>query len=339
MIKKNLFFGLLLLLPFALNAGGVSEKNLVNTQAMDVSGLESISITYGADDIVFLESQDSQLVIKEYMTRDNKDYYAKITRSGSSLEIKEGKRPRVWNFSSKVEVYMPKAIGGSLTCRVGSGNIDSKIPELIFSGITLHTSSGDITAGNISAQTCAITVSSGSINVGKIIADTEIGAASGSIRLAEVSGDSHEIRSSSGKITIGSISGSESRISCSSGNIEIGEARRGMFYINSSSGGIHISSFDGKGTFDASSGDIKIDFMTPRGDIVFKVTSGSISMALPKASSFTLDAESSSGNVTLSSSDSGEKTRKQSILYSTGPSPAFTIKAKTSSGSINVELK
>ena len=337
MKKVSLYF-LFALVPLALFAGGVSDKDLVNTQSVDITGIQSISIRYGAEDVVFLVSPENKLIIKEYMTRDDKSYYASVSKSGGVLEIKEGKRPAFRNFSSKTEVYMPAAFAGSLDCTIGSGRITSEIEDMVLSNVSISGGSGTIIVRNVTGEKCSIKVGSGRISAGMIRASTVLSTSSGDVNVDGVSGTEHSLASSSGNVSAGLVSGTRSELKCSSGKIEVGTAI-GIVNAVNSSGSITITGLQGSGNFETNSGTISIGFIEPSGDVSFAASSGNINIAVSKNVAFTLDAETSSGTVEFVTNDGREKIKRESVLYSVGASPEFTIKARVNSGSVNVELK
>ncbi|WP_462250270.1 DUF4097 family beta strand repeat-containing protein [Ekhidna sp.] len=171
---------------------------------------------------------------------------------------------------------------------------ESRIDLTIVDGVKLDidNSSGDVNVANLRASTSKIEASSGDITLRSIVANLEVETSSGDIDIDGLTGDSEiestsgdqdiynskgdiETRASSGDITISGFKG-EIEVQATSGDVEI---RKGIGSIRArtSSGNI-----DGYGIelndncyFDATSGDIEIDFINDLQDLSFDLTATS----------------------------------------------------------------
>jgi lia operon protein LiaG len=99
-----------------------------------------------------------------------------------------------------------------------------------------------------------------------------------------------------------------------------------------------LGDFSGEGSFDQSSGNIRLDLRELSGDMRFNVSSGDINVSVPRELSFNLDAVTSSGSVLVT--EGGDEAIRvsgsSSVFRPIGPSPEFTIYARTRSGSVNI---
>jgi DUF4097 and DUF4098 domain-containing protein YvlB len=87
------------------------------------------------------------------------------------------------------------------------------------------------------------------------------------------------------------------------------------------------------------SGRLNITLEEISGDISYTVSSGSINLDLPADSSFNLDAETSSGSINVSDRDGAIHIRnRSSVLRPIGNNPLYTLYARTTSGSININM-
>lgn len=171
---------------------------------------------------------------------------------------------------------------------------ESRIDLTIVDGVKLDidNSSGDINVANLRASSSKIEATSGDITLRSIVANLEVETSSGDIDIDGLTGDSEiestsgdqdifdtkgniETRASSGDITISGFNG-KIEIQATSGDVEI---RKGLGAIKArtSSGNI-----DGYGIelndncyFDATSGDVEIDFINDIDDLSFDLTATS----------------------------------------------------------------
>jgi hypothetical protein len=87
----KLLFCVLLGIPallLALSSAGFDTKP-VNTQEIDLKGITNLEISYVSGDVTVYRSESEQLILKEYMRKDNSDFYAVISKSGNSASINQ----------------------------------------------------------------------------------------------------------------------------------------------------------------------------------------------------------------------------------------------------------
>jgi DUF4097 and DUF4098 domain-containing protein YvlB len=95
----------------------------------------------------------------------------------------------------------------------------------------------------------------------------------------------------------------------------------------------------GNGKSRVISGRLNITLEEISGDLSYTVTSGSINLDLPTGSSFNLDAETSSGSINVSDRDGEIRIRnRSSVLRPIGSNPSYTLYARTTSGSISINM-
>jgi hypothetical protein len=243
---------------------GVSE-NPVNVQEIDLRHIDDITISYKSEDVVLFKNNSDTLIIKEYMSKGNSDYYAVITNSQNKLVVEAGRRPipsLVGTFTGRVEIYIPVS-NKKIAVKTSSGKIEGN-DEYIASSLDIECSSGSISVNSIIAET---------IN---------FRATSGSIRSRAVNGNT-TVHTSSGSIFMGGISGNIS--------------------AEASSGSIELDSLNGAVNASASSGSINCSVTENAGDISITSSSGSVSLNLPKKHAFTFSSRTSSGSLRTPFSD------------------------------------
>ncbi len=361
--------GLVILMVSVINSGGLSisssysiaDMNLVSTRNLSMDGIEVLSLDYSSDDIIFYESDTSELVLKEYMNiTPNDDELSQIKQSGSALRLRGGDRIRQnWIFNhyrGYVEVYLPSDFHGSISASTTSGNIETDL-VLNLSDFATTCSSGDIHFNEVYASQISAATSSGNIEFDMAEGNRSFSSSSGNIKIKGGNGNT-EISSTSGNITIINNTG-ELSAAASSGNITIeaaigakevettsGEIKlsecSGYLKASSSSGEIVISDLGSGGIFETTSGNIKVSFteelVKNREDIEAIASSGEVELRLPSGLSFDFEAKTSSGDIDTFFDDSlSYKQDGDHASGTVGADPAFQMKIVTSSGNITVE--
>jgi hypothetical protein len=319
--KKTKPTGMILCL---LLAGGLrvyaADIPLVNTESLSLAGVKNLSIDYGSDVVILRESETGELVIKEYMTKDRPQYYAVISRSGDSLSIRSGRRPWLpWDWRSRAEIYLPQSFRENIRIANGSGSFTAETDLTGYRSVDLSVSSGAMLLNRAAAETLSVRVSSGELEARSMEGNSFISISSGKLRIDKLTGEEHRVKVSSGRLAITEAQGQlEGRIT--SGNLDLGN-------------------FSGHGDFDISSGRVNLGLRKPTGDMRITVSSGTINLTIPRKISFNLDAVTNSGSVSVDDGPEGTvRVRGNStVLRPFGPSPAITLYARTSSGSIRIK--
>ncbi|MCL2006935.1 MAG: DUF4097 domain-containing protein [Treponema sp.] len=294
---------LFFLMAFSVYSNGRREIPLVNEQNMQLENAISLEIDYRSEEVVLFINSTNSIIVREYMSENNIDYYANITHTGNTLSIKRGDRPvslgLFGSFFARVEVYLPEHFIQNIDITTASGRII--LPENItISQVKLQSSSGSISGGSIT---------------GDIIAK----ASSGSISFGIISGNA-SIESMSGRITVEKLSGS--------------------LIAKASSGSINAGMITGNAILVTSSGRIQSSFDRIIGDISLTSRSGRIDLKIPQNSEFNFSARRTSGNLSTPFSEKlfspvSDRRLAEGIIGDNNPSNNISI--GTTSGSISVQ--
>lgn len=253
-----------LLCTLAFTSGCENQSTeLVNTQTINIENTKKLEIDYSSENITVYESNDNNLVLKEYMSENKQEYYAKINSSGEKITIDSGNRPLFIN--SYVEVYLPKSFDGDLSLKTASGKL-TITSNYNFGILNIKTSSGDVEINDVATNESKIETSSGAVNITKISGNLWVATSSGKIEIGDAIGSGY-FSTSSGTIKP-SFSYINGDITCksSSGKIQLGIPSKLSFKFksNTSSGAINVP-FEGNEV--GSSPDLKIDLSTSSGAI------------------------------------------------------------------------
>jgi hypothetical protein len=149
-----------LLILVSAYSGGNME--LVNTQEIGLDNIETITILCRNENVDVLKGTSGTLIVKEYMSENNRKYYANIGNSGNTITIETGQRPLKQHFNlfkARMEVFLPasyentiniKTIDGNICCEYINGNIfaeslDGDIELKLINGVAdVKTKDGNI---------------------------------------------------------------------------------------------------------------------------------------------------------------------------------------------------
>ncbi len=137
---------------------------------------------------------------------------------------------------------------------------------------------------------------SGSIDVTNIDAPVEVSAGSGRLHLENI-GDAVKASTGSGSIRAENVAGGF-KASAGSGSIYLSQTAPGDVKVSTGSGSAELVGVVGAVKASAGSGTITVDGVQT-GDWKLGTGSGSVRVSLPDDAAFTLDAESSSGGITI----------------------------------------
>jgi DUF4097 and DUF4098 domain-containing protein YvlB len=233
----KLFLILLFAIPGVNQLFALGTLDLVNSQTLDMNLVENLIVSYSSDNIVLLESNDSSLVLKEFMTRNNPEYFAKIDNSQGAITIRNGKRP--WLIRTRIEIYIPKTFTDNLVVNLRSGNLTTNY-RMKHKAINLSVSSGNLKTSNISSDNVVVEVSSGNIDILELIGnDLTIRNGSGNIYINSFQGKANAVNRS-GAIVVSNFVG-EGTFDVKSGNIDlIVNDIFGDIYLSCNSGTIDL---------------------------------------------------------------------------------------------------
>lgn len=334
MKTKKILYIIILLIVSTGTYGFAFEKSLVNTQTFDGAGIHSVSISYVAADITILESEKDEIVLKEYMNRNDSQYFARITNTKGILNIEAGKRPLLSMLSVSVEIYLPKTYYDKLSVSSVSGKINAK-KDLIASNLNISSTSGGIILQAANAKSINIKNTSGRIEAENITGSSSIQSSSGHISIKSVEGLQEDITNTSGVIQIEKITAETIKLKNTSGKIIVNNAS-GTLTAKSTSGLIKISNAEGSANLTSVSGSVRAVYYNVTGDIVSKTTSGKVSLTIPDDTSFHFDASTASGNIQTAFHDKGANKSNKAVSHQVGSSPDISIEVNTVSGGIEL---
>ncbi|MEQ9468321.1 MAG: DUF4097 family beta strand repeat-containing protein [Ekhidna sp.] len=264
---------ILSLITLLLCVSGFAQNTLAKAE-LEAENVDEVRIEGSFVD-VFVNSGD-RVYFKGIITGsgDEGDYSFDTDIVGRTLVIRVDRRnSNNWKNFRITESRIDLTITDGIKLDIDNSSGDVNVANLRASSSNIEATSGDITLRSIVAN-LNVETSSGDIDIDGLTGDSEIESTSGDQEIYNSKGNI-ETRSSSGDITISGFNG-KIEIQATSGDVEI---RKGVGAIKArtSSGNI-----DGYGIelndntyFDATSGNIEIDFVNDLDDLSFDLTATS----------------------------------------------------------------
>jgi DUF4097 and DUF4098 domain-containing protein YvlB len=284
------------------------KETLVNMQTIPMDGVETLTITCRDDVLILLESKNGKVVVKEYRDENqNQDKkqgantlsYTTINNTAEGITVRTTTRIVPSQNDGRVEVYIPPSFLGAFTITAEGSEIRSEVNLNSGRQVDITVTNGDIDLKQVSAAQINITMSAGSFRAEKL-------------------------------------TGAEITLRHSAGPIEIGEVT-GLLTIEALSGPIMVKELTGSGSIVTRAGTIDVGLRDAMGDFSCGLANGGINIVIPQDLSYNLDAEATSGMVTITPPGGGSPFRiPGSIQWTFGNKAEITISAKVSTGSIAI---
>ncbi len=148
-------------------AGGYvpSVFNQVNEQSVSMDGITNLEIDFDVRDITLLSTESDTLEIRDYMVKDNDDYYSTVSVSGGTVTVSAMRQNTHGGIGerSKVEIAIPKSFGGAFSMSLASGEVYAETDLTDYENISLDLQNGQMNMQNLEAQTISLDVANGTI--------------------------------------------------------------------------------------------------------------------------------------------------------------------------------
>lgn len=287
---------LLAVLNGCSRAGGLQ---MVNEIHFSLDGISEVTISYDEETITFFETQNDELIIREYMTENKSSYYANVRQNGNSIHVSEGGKPFFKDaFYRYIEVYLPVSYQEALTITTTDGNIDLSDLNLQLSMLRIDSTAGTVEINSASAS------------------DIHLSSTRGTLKLGKITADNIQLQTTSGSVLCDELTG--------------------YVAYTSTSGNAEIKSAIGSGSYKANnSGSLDVVYTEVTGDLYFFNKNEDIRLTLPGDLDFKFEAATKNGTVTTTFQEC--ITVDGRTMHGTvGSNPHVTIKVETNNGNIEV---
>lgn len=193
------------LIFFCFFASNTFSQNLllVNEMSFSLNGINKLNICYDDENIKLFSSDTDNLLIKEFMTKKNKAYFANVKSSINSIYISEGNKPfNKKNFLRCVEIYLPITYSNELTISTTAGEIDMEKSSLNISTLNVNTTSGTISINEVNALKIYLTTTRGTISCNKLIGYIDYRTTHGNLIVKIAEGNGSYITENSGVLNV-----------------------------------------------------------------------------------------------------------------------------------------
>ncbi|MDO1605487.1 DUF4097 family beta strand repeat-containing protein [Lactobacillus sp. YT155] len=285
------------------NTGNIfTNMDLVNSAKFDLEKIDDLVINYSNDPVYIRQSATDELIINEYMSRDNPRYYLRSTEIGDNqLYIKQGDRPIMWYVKTKIEI---------------------RIPANYAHKFSLMNKNGHVWIDNLNSKSeLSITASNGATKIENAEIDKlNVFCANGSMKLNRVATKEAKLISNNGAIVVDRI--------------------KGDLEVRSKNGSMKISNITGSGEFKNNNGSIKLDFEEVLGNITTSSNNGSTKVSVPKDLEAEFVLQSKIGGVSNKMDFVNYKYQSRSFtqgFLNNATDPKYTINCKSNHGSIKLQ--
>lgn len=291
-----------MLLSILLTESGCGKQQSlapVNELSFSLDGIAEIIISYDDEDVRFLQSNNDNLVIKEYMSKNKDSYHANVYQKGSSIKISEGGKPFFKDgFVRRIEVYLPASYN----------------------------------------ETLKVTTTDGSIDITSMVPDMKslrIDCTSGVVKLNEAIASDIYLSSTSGKLDLGAIKADRIRIDTTKGSV-VCKRIEGAVSYTSTGGNAEFLSAVGSGTYTSNnSGKLSVIYEEVTGDLSLYNKNDNVELTLPSVLEFEFEAITKNGSVDTNFQEN-LSANDNMASGTVGENPTVTVKAETKNGNIEV---
>lgn len=178
------------------------EKNGTNTTPdnvvrLDLSTVNSLQIGYHAETLFVKTSDETDLILEEYIGYTAYEYLAKVNANRFKTTIRYGRRESV-NTKSYVVITLPKSWHGELMLYTQYGHISCE-ETLVLDRLAAETSEGSITLTEVKAPRIRLVSSCNCILLEKAEGFADIHTTSGAIAAYNIKGGA-KLETSTGMI-------------------------------------------------------------------------------------------------------------------------------------------
>lgn len=280
-VQRKLFYLMVGgILSSLMACGSDKEAELVNTQTVEIGAVSKIVLDYDADDLLIKNSSSKKVVLEEYLNKDKRKYYSKVSKNGDTLSIQEGRRPIGTDFKSKMVLSLPKNYSDELRIHSTSGKVETHLSNKSMSSITLDTTSGKIYGDDLTADTIKLTTTSGLISSRSLTSKgtLRIKSTSGEIKLHKSKVKRLVLHTTSSKATLDEL--------------------KGQVEYETKSGNLTVTDFSGAGEFTASGdGSLNLGVNHLADDLSVFSKNGAVTVSLPDSQTPQLDVKTKEGKV------------------------------------------
>lgn len=155
--------------PFRISLNGFSWDTTPLEQrsqdSFDASAVSSIALDCTVSDIKLVRADGEQITVTVRTNEAAKDTAAKVSLDGDTLRVTQAKQKfGIINYRQQVEIALPADWKKDVSCDVTTGDMDLS-GDYVFGKVSFTGTTGDFTAGSLSADSLTVTGTTGDIDI------------------------------------------------------------------------------------------------------------------------------------------------------------------------------
>ncbi|WP_203641479.1 DUF4097 family beta strand repeat-containing protein [Levilactobacillus andaensis] len=311
----------------------VESLRLVNTKSFSPADLNLLNIDYRDAAVKIGPAAGDNIVVNEYMSRDNSRFYLRSSRRGSELDIKQGDRPHLWPVHMRAEIFLPAQLKGKVSVHAGNGSLevsDLNTPLIVDAKAT----NGSMRAFDDHVQLLNMNSTNGSVRIDQSSADKfNLYSRNGSVKLKQTTGAS-VIESTNGSVKLSDYVGN-TIVNSRNGSVKF-ENVTGRVEGHTAEGSVRAQNLNGSGVFQSKNGSINVQVSQLTGDITAKSSNSSITVQMPIMTDYTFDAKNDDSRVEVPEEATLTLGDKHHKIGQVGDQPEANVIAHTKNGSVHI---
>lgn len=311
----------------------VESLRLVNTQSFAVTDLSRLEINYRDAAVKLGPANADEIVINEYMSRDNARYYLRASRHGNLLSVKQGDRPRLWPLHARAEIFLPAKLAGQVSVHVGNGSLeisdlraavavdahasngsmrafDDQLTRLI-----MHSANGAIRLDQVTADQLALDSKNGTVIAKESTGTVRVESHNGTVRLVDHTGNA-DIRSHNGAIKLDGVTG----------DVQAATAN----------GALRGKSLNGGGRYHTDNGSVNLQFSTLAQDVQVDSQGGSTTLQMPLLTDYQFDLKNRNANLRVPQEAKLSLNDEHHKVGTVGEAATYHVRVHANTGSIRL---
>ena len=310
----------------------VESLRLVNTQSFAIEDINELDINYRDAAIKLGPANADQIVVNEYMSRDNSRYYLRAARHGNLLVIKQGDRPRLWPLHARTEIFLPVSLAGKVLVHAGNGSLE--ISDLRADlAVDAHATNGSVRAFDDHLKQLKMHSTNGSVRLDQVTAATDLFSKNGSVTVREGAGDVR-VESSNGAVRIADHVGNAD-LRNHNGAIKL-DGVTGQVHAATANGAIRGRNVNGGGIFSTGNGSVNLQLTGLTSDVSVESGSGSATLQMPLLTDYQFDAKNWSASVKVPEEAKLSLADDHHKIGTVGENAEHRVTIQASSGSIRL---
>ncbi len=336
--------GLMAFTTIDFGNSNIDESKLYLTKKFNAASVKNVDVSTSGGGITVMGGATSEAKVEVYVSGNGRGslsdseikerlekYNLNVRMDGSSIvcEAERKDKSGSWNWNNSLsisfKVYVPTKVATNLNTSGGGIKMTSLNGDLKF-----RTSGGGLDLANLRGEVIGST-SGGGIKLVNCDDLVKVRTSGGGIDARDCDGEI-DLVTSGGGIKLINLNGNV-EATTSGGGISV-EDFSGDLNTATSGGSIRLSGMNGNVKAATSGGGIKASFERPGKYISLATSAGNIDIDVPSGKGYDLDL---SGNrVRLASSSNFKGTKKDNRVQGSLNGGGTTIKARASSGSVNL---